>query len=941
MKMKYIYLAITILLLTSAFQAKAQTNKKPLGPEVWDNWKEIKNRQISNNGKWVGTEITPFDGDGELQLYDNAGKLIFARQRGAFPKFSANSDFLAFRIKPFDDTVRLLKLNKTKAEKMPKDSLAIYLLQKDSFIFIDKIKDYKQAIEKSSWMAVQLQETTEQSEQAPKDSTEKKPKTPKVFDKKAPKVSDLIILNPNSNSRFQISKVLGYDISRNGKTISYIKLQNDTLLQSSIFVFDTETQKTDSITALKGLIKKVVCDNSGQYIAYIATQDTAETKVFNLYLWVRAERKLYKIMDTLTAGFPKNWTVAENGKLYFSRKDTRLFFEVALRPYPEPKDTLLPEEKVKLDLWSWTDPQLQPSQLFNLDKELKRAYLSVYHISTKKTIQLADSVCQEIDLTLKGDGNIGFSYNSAPYERETSWQVPGKNDVYSIDINTGKRMLLIKGFSGASTTSATGKYFAYFNSNDSNWYATPSNIFQPIKLTYKASAPFYQEDMDIPMSAYPHGTAGWTATDQLLIYDKYDIWLADATGKKPILNLTSGHGRANKLKYRYQKLDLDEEFIGNSFYVQTFNEETKYSGFSKLNLNVANTPEKLILEAAEVRNLTKAKDANVLIYTKSTYHQFPNVWFSADEFKTQKQCTNANPQQENYLWGNVELYKWITPDGTTEEGLLYLPENLDPTKKYPMIVYFYERSSEDLFLHYSPKPSRSIINPTEYASNGYIVFMPNIRYKEGYPGHSAYEYIMSGTLALLNQRSYIDVSKLGLQGQSWGGYQVAYLVTQTSLFKAASAGAAVSNMISAYGGIRWESGVSRMFQYENTQSRIGGTLWERPFRYIENSPIFYVDRITTPLLLRHNDGDGAVPWYQGIELFTAMRRLDKPVWMLNYNGAPHNERESSPNRKDLSIRMMQFFDYYLKDAPPPAWLINGIPATQKGKYFGYELLDKK
>jgi dipeptidyl aminopeptidase/acylaminoacyl peptidase len=157
------------------------------------------------------------------------------------------------------------------------------------------------------------------------------------------------------------------------------------------------------------------------------------------------------------------------------------------------------------------------------------------------------------------------------------------------------------------------------------------------------------------------------------------------------------------------------------------------------------------------------------------------------------------------------------------------------------------------------------------------------------------------------------------------------------MFAAAMAGAPVSNMTSAYGGIRWGSGMSRMFQYEGSQSRIGGTLWEKPWRYIENSPVFFADKVGTPLLMMHNDEDGAVPWYQGIEYFVALRRLNKPVWMLTYNGAPHNLKRRA-DCKDLSIRMLQFFDHYLKGAPAPVWMEHGIPAVDKGKKMGYELI---
>ena len=267
------------------------------------------------------------------------------------------------------------------------------------------------------------------------------------------------------------------------------------------------------------------------------------------------------------------------------------------------------------------------------------------------------------------------------------------------------------------------------------------------------------------------------------------------------------------------------------------------------------------------------------------------------------------------------------------KGLLYKPENFDPAKKYPMIVYYYERYSDKLNSHYVPSPSRSTVNFPYYNSNGYIVFVPDITYTTGHPGTDAYNSIMSGTLELM-KRPYIDAANMGLQGQSWGGYQTAFMVTQTGMFKAAMAGAPVSNMTSAYGGIRWESGVVREFQYEHGQSRIGGTLWDKRDLFIENSPIFFADRITTPLLIMSNDTDGAVPWYQGIELFTAMRRLGKPAWLLSYNGEEHNLTKR-PNRQDLSIRMSQFFDHFLKGGPEPKWMKEGIPAVLKGKETGY------
>jgi dipeptidyl aminopeptidase/acylaminoacyl peptidase len=222
-----------------------------------------------------------------------------------------------------------------------------------------------------------------------------------------------------------------------------------------------------------------------------------------------------------------------------------------------------------------------------------------------------------------------------------------------------------------------------------------------------------------------------------------------------------------------------------------------------------------------------------------------------------------------------------------------------------------------------------------YASNGYLIFIPDIPYKEGYPGESAVSAITAGVNSIVT-RGYVDPKKLAIQGQSWGGYQVAYLVTETNMFAAACAGAPVSDMVSAYGGIRWGSGLVRQMQYERGQSRIAGTIWDKPLRYIENSPIFFADKIKTPLLIMSNDKDGAVPWYQGIEFFTALRRLNRPSWLVVYNNEDHNLVERK-NRKDWSIRMQQYFDHYLKGAPAPKWMVEGVPATNKGKDYGFEL----
>jgi dipeptidyl aminopeptidase/acylaminoacyl peptidase len=323
----------------------------------------------------------------------------------------------------------------------------------------------------------------------------------------------------------------------------------------------------------------------------------------------------------------------------------------------------------------------------------------------------------------------------------------------------------------------------------------------------------------------------------------------------------------------------------------------------------------------------KSANSDEVMVTKSTFTDFPNLWVG-NSLTNLTKISDANPQQKDYNWGTAELVHWTSEDGIPLKGLLYKPENFDPKKKYPMISYFYEILSNGLY-SYVPPTGRNVINPTHYVSNGYIVFEPDIVYEPGYPGPSAYKAIVPGVNSIVKQ-GYVDEKKLALQGQSWGGYQTAYVITQTHMFAAAMAGAPVSNMTSAYSGIRWGSGIARQGQYETGQSRIGKPLSEAPQLYMENSPIFSIDRVTTPLFIMSDDMDDAVPWYQGIELFLGMRRLNKEVYMISYNNDVHNPA-SRANQKDIAMRMQAFFDNKLKGAPAPDWMVHGIPYVAKGK----------
>jgi dipeptidyl aminopeptidase/acylaminoacyl peptidase len=319
---------------------------------------------------------------------------------------------------------------------------------------------------------------------------------------------------------------------------------------------------------------------------------------------------------------------------------------------------------------------------------------------------------------------------------------------------------------------------------------------------------------------------------------------------------------------------------------------------------------------------TKAENSNVLFYTRDDFGEFPNLWLTQGDFQHPRRLTDVNPQIAEFVWGNSELVEWTSADGTPMQGVVIKPEDYEPGRRYPVLVYFYRFFSQRLYEFNEPVVNHRPSFPM-YTSNGYIVFLPDIRFEVGRPGFSAMKSLVPGIQRLVDL-GLADAEAIGLHGHSWSGYQTAFVITQTNIFAAAVAGAPVSNMTSAYSGIRWGSGLARQFQYEKTQSRLSGSLWEARDEYIDNSPVFFADRVQTPVLFMHGDVDEAVPWYQSIEFYLALRRNNKESVFLQYRGEPHHLRKYA-NKLDYSIKMMEFFDHFLKGAPAPKWWAEGAP----------------
>lgn len=924
---------LALFLLFALNLPALQAQKRMLDHADFDTWKRITGQQISNNGQYVLYHLKPGKGDQTLYITDKKGTTIATMNRAVQGRFSEDSRYIACLIKPALDSVNALRRKKVKKDKLPKDTLAVYDLSKKQWHKFANVSKFSMPQKWSGWLSYQitkLPETVVDTTQ--QDSTTIAAPKPKKFSKK--NGHHVICLNLKTMKTDTLPYVLDYTLAAEAPFLLYHTTGIDSSFLAGVYHYDFTRQSTQALSTIKGKFHQLTLDKAGQQAAFVVNVSPKNHlyKNYQLRYWDSKMDSSRIQLENGHALLNNDWQVSPHRRMNFSDDNNRLFFGIA--PPPIVQDTtLLPEEIIQVEIWNYQNSRLHTQQNVELNRDKKKSYLAVLDIANNQPKALGTTTMPSVRTTDKGKAKWALGMSYLPYEQYVSWEgFPRKQDIYLVDITTGTHQLVKQDLRGSVSISPKGNYLYWYNAEDSTWSVYDNNNKTTSIISHAIPTSMADELNDVPNYPYQYGIAGWTENDAaIVLYDRFDLWLVDPKQPTKAKNLTNG--RTTQQQYRYIDLDPENLALDAKMLLHIFNEKTRQEGYATLELG--KSLKQLVLEDFRIGRLRKAKNSQDIIYTKENFQQFPDLLRSTLNFSKSTTISNANPQQKDYLWGSVELYSWNNLDGQQLEGLLYKPENFDPNKKYPMMVYFYERNSNGLHRHQGVVPSRSIINPAFYASRGYVIFIPDIVYRDGYPGESCYSAVIPGVTSLI-EKGFVDKDNIGVQGHSWGGYQIAYLVTKTNIFKAAEAGAPVSNMTSAYGGIRWGSGYSRMFQYEHTQSRIGGTLWEYPMRYIENSPIFFVDKVETPLLILHNDKDGHVPWYQGIELYVALRRLGKPSWMLNYNGEPHWPT-SWQNIRDLNVRMQQYFDHYLKGAPAPEWMSRGIPAIEKGINRGYKL----
>lgn len=931
--------------------------KKVITQDTYDEWRTISGSALSNDGKWAVYTVGPVIGEGDLVLRSTASSTEHRVARGytgrpqlqagaqgagfnvAPAQFSADSRFAAFIIYPSKNDVE--KARTTRGSTPPRTSMGVVNLADGAVTRVPAVRSFQLAKNGGRFLAYLLEDTTAAGRGgaaggaaggAPAGGRGGRGAGAPAAEASGPRRetgATLVLRELATATETRIEGVTEFAFDENEQWLGYTVSSKDSASDGA-YLRSLSTGTVTTLLTGKAAYRSIAFDRKGSQVAFTSTlgDSSAKPRVSVYYAsLVPAKGKPAAITARkVIAGTeaPEGLLIADRGRVEFTREGNAITFALANVPMDSiPADSLA--DKAVYDLWHWQDTKIQPQQKLDAGRDRSRTYSAIYHIAANKWTRLSNDSLQ---VTLSDDGKRALGLNSVEYAIPQFWGERGA-DAYLIDPMTGAKTLIAKKLRGQAQLSPAANYVTWFE--DGQWIAHAVATGKNVSLTSAiANIKFQDEEFDSPDIPPPYGLAGWTTGDKrVLVYDRFDIWEVDPTGVVAPRNVTDGEGRRAGLTFRMVDLDREDRFVDPTqpVLLRAVDSLTKATGFYTERLGVDAKPVRIVMADRNLGNPQKARNAEQYLITQSTYREFPDLWTGTSLASTSK-ISNANPQDAQYPRGSVELVSWLNGDGIPLRGLLYKPENFDASKQWPMVVYYYEKLTDGLHGYVAPT-GRNVVNPMVYNALGYLVFEPDIIYTDGQPGPSAAKSIIPGVQSLI-AKGFVDPKRVGITGQSWGGYQSAYLVTVTNMFAAAVPNATVVNMTSAYGGIRWASGLARAFQYEHTQSRIGGSLWEYPERFVENSPLFRLDRVTTPVLFMANDNDGAVPWYQGIEFYVAMRRLQKEAYMVTYNGDEHNPTKRA-NQKDIDKKMQEFFATKLLGAPPASWMVRGIPFLEKGR----------
>jgi dipeptidyl aminopeptidase/acylaminoacyl peptidase len=760
-----------------------------------------------------------------------------------------------------------------------------------------------------------------------------------IYQSKGPN-NDLTIKNLKSNKIYSYYSVSFHQTSGNNEYLTIVQTER----KNGLSVQELNYARIGNAKLTKiwrgSQIKNITIDKNGKQIAFMGTDDFNRNGIW--YYKTSVEKPPICLLNDESSEIKEGLKLEKLKKFsHLGDKIVITLMEKEKLSYKYQKDTAYP------DVWNYNDHKLQSYQISN---PISHSYTAILNLTNNCFIQLenenewllqppSNQISDTIS-TLRSQENDGKS-------GEGKWNLSCKVNWSIIFTNNGDRKQLdfIKG-NTIVEMSPSGKYIIFFNKEERNYFSYEIISGKVTNITRGVNENWVN---DLNGNFFRHrNIGGWKENDtSVIIYGQYDIWQIDPRGLTPPLSITNLYGRKHSIIF---SLALDQYNSGylsehEVLILTAFNKKTKENGFYQKEVGAMGDPTILtmgsyiydITDNPSIQsifsfNVVKAKYVKKYIVKRMSSREAPN-YFCTSDFKTFRPISNLHPEKK-FNWYSTELHSWLSLNKDSLQGILFKPDDFDSSKKYPVILHYYETKSDAVNAYFIPEALSDAcnINIPYYTSNGYLIFCPDIRYSTGDPMKGTYESLISAA-EYLSKLPYINKNKMGLQGGSWGAIQTNYLVSQTNLFAAACSASGISNWISGYGSLI-SYGASLQGMYEIGQFRMGGTLWEKTENYINNSPILFADKITTPILIMHTKDDGICPFSNILEFFIALRRLGKKSWMLVY---PGDHGIYGKEAMDFSIRMKQFFDHYLKDKPAPIWMTKGIPANLKGAETGLGL----
>ena len=912
----------------------AENSTKPLTLTDIMHFESLGKPVISDKGQVIAVESSPDRGNSHVIVKNILSQLAYQVAGGSDPQVSHDGRYVAVAVKP---SLLTLETSDAKAKKKLKSAMVLLDTQTGAQTRFERVQEFTFSDE-GKHLAIWFEADDESKKEAESKAIETlvevgtaniaKPAKPKVDKFDQGRRFTLLSLE-NQTQQIDIEQVTGYVFDKGNRRLA-LAVNDIANKQHQLQLVDLNTnKKTVVFDSPNQQVGALALAKNGRWLAFTQGKDSElpHGRRYQLSLVDLSSGKINKTPES------PEWKLNRYTHLSFSLDSERLFFgrvpevsqQLSLQKITEEKDLFdadIVTAQRGLKVWHGDDPRIKPHEIKQYEDEQKRSYLAVLHLGSNNLVQLGDKTVP--DVTISQHKRFMLASSDLPYRKMATW-AGFYQDYYLVDINTGLKVpfLTQQPSDAEPSLSGNGKYVVYYQQG--NVYLYDIEQAQRSNLTRSLKVSFADEDHDYPSSAPGYGFGPWLKDDAgILVYDKYDVWQFN-TESKAGFTLTEGKGRAHKIQYRLEGLvdkpDEPTELAYNAtILLHGYSDKTKADGFYQARLGEAGI-KTLMQGEYKLTVLGRSHDADTIVFSKERFDLFPDLYtasYSAPQNAVKQ--TDLDKQRQAFNWSQAELVHWTNGDGKPLDGVLIKPTNYQADKRVPVLVYYYRFMTDRL--HAFPQMNiNHRPNFAWYINNGYAVFLPDIRFEIGYPGASSVQALTSGVQKLIDM-GVADPDAIGLQGHSWSGYQTAFAITQTKMFKAAVAGAPVANMTSAYSGIRHGTGVARQFQYETGQSRIGASLFAALQKYIENSPVFYADRIQTPLMIMFGDKDDAVPWEQGVEMYLAMRRAGKDVVFLQYEDEPHHLKKY-PNKLDYSIRMMQYFDHYLKGTPAPAWLSKG------------------